>query len=356
MRRIFVHLQGGQQGVLNIRRLDDNEEGQKDKQERGFIFLHVPNCFFIVKNMNGGKMSSFKNTVWSEILGWSPSKEIVAFDAPKLALESGAESLDNEFSIKNKEMIYDPAEIIRIYGEYLDHKFKTMSEDIVGEPDEVIRIYGELAMNRAKRMWLEKVIDPPSSSDKYERSRNLIDKFIRTEDGLNWGWEEPYEKDGDFAWCGSFAAYAWGQVGLNLKLRYRYFASTYRLDRYARYKPAIENTTPVKPENNARKYLRLDKNSGLGDVLEFNPSPGDILLVGRKNYGSHVTIVERFIPESQEFITLEGNAKGNGPYGKQYEGVIRTKRPLGLSGSASSRTSHARRLIRPSIHDITNSD
>ena len=146
---------------------------------------------------------------------------------------------------------------------------------------------------------------------------------------------------------------------MKLFLRKTYFSSNYRLDRFARYVAPFENTPNPRPaEGPFRKLVELDERSGPLDAYfsqDAPPRPGDILLVGGKNtaYGKHVTLVESYDPLAGYFTTLEGNATGPGPSGGVRHGVIRTRRPVGLSNNAPLATYHARRLIRVAPSDLS---
>jgi hypothetical protein len=164
----------------------------------------------------------------------------------------------------------------------------------------------------------------------------MIDSFIRR--GLGWTWEPPYKGDGDFEWCGAFVAYCW--LSIKPVLRKTYFASTYRLDRYARY--ASVNGKPNR--GSGRLLAELDERS---TELPWEPRAGDILTIGPvgSGYGKHICLVESYA--DGVFKTIEGNGTGLAPSGQRWQGVVRGERKLGGSGW------HARRLIRPSAEDLT---
>ena len=70
---------------------------------------------------------------------------------------------------------------------------------------------------------------------------------------------------------------------------------------------------------------------------------------GSPVYGDHITLVERYDPETRLFHTIEGNSRGKGPKGDSRQGVIRSARPL---GARKGHTYIARRLIRPASTDL----
>jgi hypothetical protein len=204
---------------------------------------------------------------------------------------------------------------------------------------------GRHAVEIAAARWRLNIYDPRQSdkSDDAQRCRNQIDGYIR--DGLGWTWEPPYAGDGDFEWCGAFAATCW--LGIKSQLRKTYFASTYRLDRYAR-------GGSVNGERNAkgeRLIAELDEHS---TSLPWEPRAGDILLIGPSGsgYGKHICLVESYA--DRMFTTIEGNGTGLGPNGKRRQGVVRATRYLGTEGRVADGVSlwHARRLIRPAAADL----
>lgn len=198
---------------------------------------------------------------------------------------------------------------------------------------------GSLAALVAGQEWKCNVFDPRQSDGTLsaKTSKQLISKYIR--DGLGWTWEPAYRGDGDFEWCGAFAAWCWAQAGLRADLRKTYFASTYRLDRYARY----QSVNGEKNRGTGRLIAEMDEHS---TSLPWEPRAGDILLIGPSGsgYGKHICLVESFA--DGVFKTIEGNGTGRTGDGRHRQGVVRAERKLGGDGW------HARRLIRPSAEDI----
>jgi hypothetical protein len=208
-------------------------------------------------------------------------------------------------------------------------------------PMDKLELAGKDAFQMAATYWAADVFDPATGdrSGDAMRCKGEIGKMIR-ERGLGWTWEpEVYAGDGTFEWCGAFAAACWRDV--KPELRKLYFASTYRLDRYASYQPAFGEENVGK----GRLYGKLDEHT---TRLPFVPRAGDILTIGPagSGYGKHICLVEYFDDEKLMFHTIEGNGTGLGPKGERQQGVVRAQRPLGGKGW------HARRLIRPSIADL----
>lgn len=227
---------------------------------------------------------------------------------------------------------------------------------------------GRRALERAIEAWGKGIVDSPRTAP--TSSTQWIDSIIRTSAGLGWPACSPtqreYRGDHDFEWCGAFAAHAWAE-SIGLATRRLYFSSTFRLDRWAQYRPAFNSANErslmfdhPRPEDPAQRrlYLRLDAASTPDTVAEFAPRAGDILLVGAEPglsawalpYGTHVTVVESYDAKTSTFKTVEGNAHGTQPDGKVRQGVVRQVRPLGCASKPGEY--HALRLIRPGLADL----
>lgn len=208
---------------------------------------------------------------------------------------------------------------------------------------------GRKAIERATALWQTDIYDPKRDDFSIDAAhcKDVIGSMIRGENALGWSWEGLYSGDGDFQWCGAFAAYCWGSA-VKQPLRQTYFSSTYRLDRYASYR-SVQGETNV---GKGRVYACLDENSKPEDVPDARA--GDILVIGPSrdsahdatwhDYGNHICLVEDF--DGRSFRTIEGNGNGTGPTGARQQGVVRGRRNLGGPGWV------ARRLIRPSIDDL----
>jgi hypothetical protein len=203
---------------------------------------------------------------------------------------------------------------------------------------------GKTVISVATEQWADGIADPRQADDSIigRTQKGSIDRYIR--DGLGWTWEPRSRGDGSFEWCGAFAAWCWSHVGLNAEARKTYWASTYRLDRWARYE-SVNGKQNKKPKAGPHRLLaELDERS---TVLPFEPQAGDVLLIGPQGsgYGKHICLVESYA--DGVFSTIEGNGTGRAPNGKIWQGVVRGKRKLGGEGW------HARRLIRPAPSDLT---
>lgn len=207
---------------------------------------------------------------------------------------------------------------------------------------------GREALARGITVWGEGIMEPggrkQSADPAYADGRQFIDDIIRGPEGLGWSrcsaFVREFRWDGDFEWCGAFAAYCWAPF-IGLDIRKRYFPSTYRLDRYGRHKRAFAEAVPVVPVEQRRKWLDMST-ATVADIEAFGPRAGDILVVNGTGYGQHITIVERWNRALGSFSTVEGNATGNGPQGQRYQGVVIQTRPHSV----------CRRLIRPGVCDM----
>jgi hypothetical protein len=207
---------------------------------------------------------------------------------------------------------------------------------VARKTDEDLRKAGEKAVERALSMWALDIYDPKQDdySDAAGTSAGHIVDMIHS--GLGWTWVG-YAGDGDFEWCGAFAATCW--MDIKASLRKDYYSSTYRLDRYASYRSAFGEEPDARPADGERLRAAVD---GLDFRRFFDPRPGDILLVGKKGYGTHICLVESYDAAAGAFCTVEGNAFGNGPHGEYQQGVIRRTRGL----------KEIRRIIRPGVDDL----
>ena len=148
------------------------------------------------------------------------------------------------------------------------------------------------AIERALTEWSSLVEEPD----------RRIDTYIRSMEGIGWNWEKQYTRNGQFAWCGAFAAFAYTAV--NFKVRQKIFPSCYRL-----YTNWSQSSRRIEPR----------------DML-----PGDIVVVystARATWGDHITLC-RVAPVDAKFETIEGNAHGTLGDGSYGEGVIARERSL----------------------------
>lgn len=215
---------------------------------------------------------------------------------------------------------------------------------------------GQDALSHAIATWRRRIVDPPRSTwqdPAWTESRHAIDTMIRSADfGLGWSrcsaLVKAYRRDGDYEWCGAFAAWCWRAAGLDADLARVYWSSTYRLDKYARGKIAFgtpgELALRRRLPATERGCLVVRPETTLLEVEAWGPRAGDVLLVdttGAWGYGHHVTIVDRVVGTVAH--TIEGNATGTGHDGTTYQGVVAQRRKM-----------HTwRRFIRPAPGDLT---
>jgi hypothetical protein len=203
---------------------------------------------------------------------------------------------------------------------------------------------GQRAFAEGLRMWHLDVIDPKRSdtTERATRSRQVIDAILKAS---GWTWEVPYKGDGQVEWCGLFAGACWRAAGLDPKWLATFWASTYRLDTWARYRPWDKHANPRPAQGPYRLMAELLPTS---TTLPFEPAMGDILVIGdgQPPMGDHIAVVESYDAGTRTFKTVEGNGSGLGPDGKRRQGIVRAERKLGGEGYC------ARRLIRPSPADL----
>lgn len=194
---------------------------------------------------------------------------------------------------------------------------------------------GDLAAVEAERLWNLDVIDPPIGS-KHPRaapSLAVIENIIKT---AGWGFALPYRGNGPPQWCGLFAAKCWIEAGLDPSWCATYWASTYRLLLWARYKrfssqPRYKPNPPPPPEAERRRLVEIINRNSFSVV---EPQRGDIVIVGdgEPDEGDHITVNMGYDAASGAFDTISGNGGGIGPHGDKREGISRKTYTIGQMG------------------------
>ena len=181
-----------------------------------------------------------------------------------------------------------------------------------------VEVYGRCAVATAKMSWLLNILDGKKGAYP-ERSRQWIDRIIRTPAGVNWSWLKPYLGDGQREWCGDFVASCYGEEGaqVDLDLRCFFFPSTDRLYNFAHYEDLQSKKNPEPPEGAPRRMvITLDEHSKPSDVVFEDGTTireGDIGLVGGVNTGpgKHVVLFTGgFDARTGVATTIEGNTFG----------------------------------------------
>jgi hypothetical protein len=299
-----------------------------------------------------------QNRVYATRLGWKPSD----FGAPVNDFSPGLVTsieLAQKFLGVSIDGVAGPA----TFSALLEKQQRVLLDGLsLKTGDDKLIDAGMIALYENKIWWMRNdgIFDLPAHSNpNYTRCRDFIDATIRTDVGINWAWEEPYEANtsgqGNYEWCGAYASRGWRKAGLKLTIAKDYFSSNYRLDRMARYQQINEHTLNPRPSQGPyRRILELNEKSPVQSVVQFGPRMGDLLLVGPVNsaYGKHVCMVEGFDEKTGEFITIEGNGTGDGPDGGRRHGVVRARRPVGLRPGMKPTVYHARRLIRIAPSDL----
>lgn len=204
---------------------------------------------------------------------------------------------------------------------------------------------GLRAVAEATRLWQANVYDPPRSdhSDAANHSRKVIDEILMAS---GWEWQVPYKGDGQVQWCGLTVAACWRAAGIDPKWLATYWASTYRLDVWARYRDFNPDKPNKKPAEGP--YRLVAEFTDRSTDVPFPPQAGDILMIGdgQPAMGDHICLVVEYDHARKLFLTIEGNGVGLGPDGKRRQGIVRGVRLLGGQGYC------ARRLIRPAPSDL----
>lgn len=196
----------------------------------------------------------------------------------------------------------------------------------VDPPSSVEECLGR-ALAVAQGEWKLDVEEPDGHN--WER----IDGYVRGKFGLKWTSADkdnlsspiPYTRNGQFYWCGAFAAWGHGCAGLDPRVRKYLLASTLRINAACNGKSHSKNMqTAIK----LYPVRRLSWKQLL---------PGDIACFGEEGSkeGDHVVLIEKI--EGDTAHTIEGNAHGTGPDGEYREGVIKHQRPKTANRKAEYR-------------------
>lgn len=214
------------------------------------------------------------------------------------------------------------------------------------ELDLFVKAAGELAAQEAERLWALDVFDPKPTdySVEADRCREIIGEIIRA---AGWGWTLPY-RGPEPQWCGLFAAACWKEAGHDPTLFASLWASTYRLQLYARYE-RFSAKSPANPPPAPQQPRRLITAVGHGFAPRFTPRRGDIVIVGDGDptTGDHVTICVGWDAEKMIADTISGNGGGVGPRGNRREGISRRNYAVDQSGGYRILF-----VIRPAPSDI----
>lgn len=150
------------------------------------------------------------------------------------------------------------------------------------------------AIDRAKSEWARVVKDPSQR----------IDAYIKSNAGIGWTWEKAYVQNGQFAWCGAFAAFCYTKVNFNI--RKKIFPSCYRM--YSNW------------GQTSRK------------IATNKVQAGDIVIVWAGKHstqGDHITLCVDADAINLGYIsTIEGNAHGTLGDESYGEGVIKRQRSV----------------------------
>lgn len=235
-----------------------------------------------------------------------------------------------------------PPPVAEMYAEMLRHAVRAAGQAVLSsdalppaapakevEPHPIPASPASVVLAAARCEFARGVAEPGTAG--MPNGADVIDTYIRGPLGLAWNtcdvktWKPnvPYTRNGQFAWCGAFAARCWAEAGLKVDLRQKHLAGTGRLYRWAH---GTERW--VKPRD-----LR----------------PGDIAVVGPEGSGDgeHITIVREV--RANVIETYEGNAHGLGIKGNRYEGVVVQVRPFDADARQTYRVLYG---VRPLPEDL----
>lgn len=161
--------------------------------------------------------------------------------------------------------------------------------------------HSQQAIKRARAQWELDVTEPGEGGDFHP-----INAYIKSMDGIGWTWEEDYVRNGQFAWCGAFVAFAYGPR-FSFGIRKKIMPSCYRL---------------------MANWASTSRHRDPDEIM-----PGDIVVVWTDDsqkpaQGNHITLALTTPDDDGIFETVEGNAKGEGPDGRWREGVSKRTRNI----------------------------
>lgn len=149
-------------------------------------------------------------------------------------------------------------------------------------------------LSRAESEWSRVVKDPCQR----------IDAYIKSTAGIGWSWEKAYVQNGQFAWCGAFAAFCYTKANFNI--RKKIFPSCYRM--YSNWGQTSRKIATDKIQRGDIVVVWSGKNSVQGD---------------------HITICTNADAINLGYIsTIEGNAVGTLGDETRGEGVIKRQRSV----------------------------
>ena len=154
-------------------------------------------------------------------------------------------------------------------------------------------------LKNAESEWLDDITEPGLGGNS-----DRITYYIKNKNALGWTWEDDYTRNGQFAWCGAFAAAVYGPK-VRFNIRQKIFPSCYRL---------YDNWFETSRHQDKQEIMA-------GDLVVVYTSDEQ-----KPHYGNHITIARTSPDKDGDFHTTEGNAKGVGPDQQWREGVIKRTR------------------------------
>lgn len=205
---------------------------------------------------------------------------------------------------------------------------------------DLVKEAGIRAVEEAERLFALDV-----TNGDHGHSRDVIDSILET---CHWTWPEVYPyHPGSVQYCALTTGHCWAKAGLDPKWLAVFFASTQRLDEWARYHDWNEHKNPRPAEGPYRLVAQLNAHSTAAD-LPFEPQPGDIITIGDGSppSGDHALVAASYDAARGVFVCYSGNGRGVGPDGKVRTGIVRSEVRIGGVGFC------VRRVIRPALGDL----
>ena len=179
-----------------------------------------------------------------------------------------------------------------------------------------------LVIERSLKLWAANIVEPHKSGTP-ANSAEQIDWLIRDPDCANWHWLDKYTHNGQTAWCGFAQSYAFRAAGLQWRIVEKVLPSCYRLKKWAKENGRFVPVDEMKPGD-----IVLVDSTGDGKANHITLCWADSESPDPEEYTAAYEASDRDYYDHPGYITLEGNAKGLLPDGRQAEGYVARTRPL----------------------------
>jgi hypothetical protein len=179
---------------------------------------------------------------------------------------------------------------------------------------------------------------PPNSLARMRAHTRAVDSRIVIDDifaAAGWGADTPYPGNRrGREWCGFFAAKCWREAGIDPKWLAPFFASTLRLASWCSYRAWGNYKNPTPHAGVQRRLVAKCGRDTKPENMPFDVREGDIVIVGDGSpaEGEHITIALGGVTSKRTIMTVSGNGGGNGPDGKNREGIVLREYSIGGTG------------------------